>query len=278
MICNDPLYGIFEIPASLAEIVNSKAFQRLKRLHQGGAIYLIDRRINHTRFEHSLGVMYLVRFFGGSTIEQIAALLHDISHTAFSHVVDKVFDKPGEDYHEEILASVVGRSDIPAILHRQGYSENMIFNEDHTLLEQPYPFLCADRLDYTLRDLFTAGLLERREALDYLGQLTVTGGRITYKSAAAENWFKNKFQILNEEYFRKPEYLYVNDGFAAILKYALKKGILTENDLLTDDHTVIEMLKDNISCDSKLNDLQSLKDFSEFNHTKVAAELKKRAI
>ena len=44
-----------------------------------------------TRYEHSVGVMLLARRVGGGLREQVAALLHDVSHTAFSHVIDHVF-------------------------------------------------------------------------------------------------------------------------------------------------------------------------------------------
>ena len=36
--------------------------------------------------------MLLIKKLGGSVEEQIAGLLHDVSHTAFSHVIDYVFD------------------------------------------------------------------------------------------------------------------------------------------------------------------------------------------
>lgn len=50
----------------------------------------MNKEWNVTRFDHSVGVMLLVKKLGGSVEEQIAGLLHDVSHTAFSHVVDYV--------------------------------------------------------------------------------------------------------------------------------------------------------------------------------------------
>lgn len=276
MIYEDPLYGAIEILPPLEEVFYSDAMQRLGRVHQAGAIYLIDPHIKHTRLEHSVGVMYLVRLFGGSLSEQIAALLHDVSHTAFSHVVDQVFEKAGEDYHEEIWDSVIARSAIPAILRSQGYELEAIVDAEHSLLEQSYPYLCADRLDYCLRDLFTAGWLTREEALAYLKQLTVREGRIGYSTASAESWFKAKFQLLNEQYFRKAEYLYVNHGFSAILKYALAQGILSEEDLLTDDHAVMETLHRDQHGSAMIMDLQQMKGFAAFDQAKAASGLKER--
>lgn len=63
------------------------------------------------RYDHSVGVMLLIRMLGGTLEEQIAGLLHDVSHTAFSHVADYVFENRDEDYHEIIFRSVVESSE-----------------------------------------------------------------------------------------------------------------------------------------------------------------------
>ncbi|MGL5642811.1 MAG: HD domain-containing protein, partial [Paraclostridium sp.] len=86
----DYIYGEFELEDVLIELINCDAVQRLKYIHQVGATYLIKEELNVNRLEHSIGVMLLIRMLGGSLKEQIAGLLHDISHTAFSHVIDFV--------------------------------------------------------------------------------------------------------------------------------------------------------------------------------------------
>lgn len=90
MIISDVLYGEFEVDQVVEELILSKSVQRLKGIHQTGASYLVNKEWNVTRFDHSVGVMLLVKKLGGSVEEQIAGLLHDVSHTAFSHVVDYV--------------------------------------------------------------------------------------------------------------------------------------------------------------------------------------------
>lgn len=81
----DMLYGSVEVEPVLRDLVNSRLLQRLKGIHQAGAAYLVWPKWNVTRFEHSIGVMLLIRRLGGSLEEQAAGLLHDVSHTAFSH-------------------------------------------------------------------------------------------------------------------------------------------------------------------------------------------------
>jgi len=76
----------------LTELLQSKALQRLKHVAMGEITSTLGVLETSSRFEHSVGVMCLVRSLGGSLQEQAAALLHDVSHTAFSHVIDLVFE------------------------------------------------------------------------------------------------------------------------------------------------------------------------------------------
>ena len=103
MIFEEPVYGPSTITSPvLLDIMNSKAMQRLHGVLQHGVSALVGVTRETSRFEHSVGVMLLVRRLGATLEEQIAALLHDVSHTAFSHVIDYVFDEHvTQGYHEE---------------------------------------------------------------------------------------------------------------------------------------------------------------------------------
>lgn len=103
MKINDRLYGEADLEPVLTDLIHSKAVQRLNGIHQGGACFLVNPAWNISRCEHSIGVMLLIRRLGGSLEEQIAGLLHDVSHTAFSHVADDVFNMENEDYHEQMF-------------------------------------------------------------------------------------------------------------------------------------------------------------------------------
>ena len=144
----------------LLDLLDSQAVQRLQGVLQHGISGLIGITAPVSRYEHSLGVMLLVRRLGAPLQEQIAALLHDVSHTAFSHVIDYVVDNhDGQSYHEEVKADYVARTDLPAVLARHGYDWHAFLDEEaYPLLEQPAPALCADRLDYFLRDALDLGL------------------------------------------------------------------------------------------------------------------------
>ena len=88
---NDELYGEYYVDDVIYEIINTKIFKRLKNIYQSGGGYLVNGLWNVNRHEHSIGTMILSLKFNGNIEEQIKALLHDISHTAFSHVIDYIF-------------------------------------------------------------------------------------------------------------------------------------------------------------------------------------------
>ncbi|AYL96597.1 HD domain-containing protein [Mucilaginibacter celer] len=278
MKLSDILYGEFEIEPVLTHLLNSTPVQRLKKVHQGGAIFLVDPAINHTRYEHSVGVMYLVKKLGGSMEEQIAALLHDVSHTAFSHVADYIFENINEDYHEGIYQDVIMQSEIPGILKKHGFCYDILFREDYNILEQPLPGLCADRVDYTLRDLFHAGLIGIKDVHHFLTQLVLQDGKMALRSVEAAEWIRDKFTELNNDYFKKPEHVYANIKLAGLLKNALEKGIIKKSDLLKDDFEVLARLKTDPDSNRKLEDIKSMARFKQFAVAGATQRFKRREL
>ncbi len=98
--------------------------------------------------------MFLLKKYDASLEEQIAGLLHDVPHTAFSHVVDFVFGTgKHQGYHERFMKQVIYDSEIPSILEEHGIDVEEVLDESNfKLLERGVPDLCADRIDYFLRD------------------------------------------------------------------------------------------------------------------------------
>jgi len=273
----DPLYDNIEVDGVFHDLVLSAPFQRLKEIHQGGAIYLVNPLLNHTRFDHSLGVYWLVTRFGGSIRERVAALLHDLSHTAFSHVIDAVLDHQDEDYHETIFQEVINGSNIPSILARYDLSDALNSFDNCTLLEQPLPAISADRLDYTLRDLFQADLIARQEVKDFLADLAVKDGRFVIATAGSAQWFSQQYKRLNEDYFKRPEHLFANQQLAGIIKKAIADGKLSTTELMSTDADVIRKL--NVGgYQEELTALQNLEGFDAFDFRNAAQKLKLRII
>lgn len=61
MIIKDILYGEFQVEDIFEILINTKEIQRLKKIHQGGASFLVNPKLNITRYDHSIGTMLLIR-------------------------------------------------------------------------------------------------------------------------------------------------------------------------------------------------------------------------
>lgn len=274
---SDVLYGDFEIDGVINELIQSTPFQRLKGIHQGGALFLVDPTQQQTRFEHSIGVYWLVNHFEGNLEERVAALLHDVSHTAFSHVGDYVFDHSDEDYHESIFQEIINHPEIQIILSNHHLSHVFDSFDSYTLLERSLPDICADRIDYTLRDLYHSGRISREEINEFIADIKVEKGKLILSTPESASWFSLKYAELNESYFRRPEYLYANHRFTELLKNAIADGKLKTEDLMNTDQEVISKLELSGFKDELLK-ISQLEDFDKFQIEKAAAKIKKREV
>jgi HD superfamily phosphohydrolase len=242
----DPVYGVHTVQEPvLQELLGSSALTRLRGVHQAGAGFLVRAGRDVSRYQHSVGVMLLIRQLGGSLEEQAAGLVHDVSHTAFSHLVDHVFDRRAEDYHEQHFARLVRESDIPRILSEHNLDTEAILDIDRwTLLEQPAPMLSADRIDYTLRDLTSLSRIETEEARKFVRNLTVVEGRIAARSLACGQWFARQYAVEVNDLFMDPRELYANARLGDAIRTALDAGVLEEKDLFGEDASIIARLRD----------------------------------
>lgn len=180
-------YGTIEVEeAILIELIHSPAFERLKHLHQYGVSYYTKTcQEEYTRHAHSLGVFALLREKNASLEEQIAGLLHDVSHTAFSHVGDWVYGMPQQesDYQSTIHNTYLAQSGIEQILKRHNYTVEQIspYRNEFQMLEQPLPNLCADRIDYNIQGAYFQHFLTYEEAMRLFRDLTFELGKWTIK-------------------------------------------------------------------------------------------------
>ncbi len=239
MLISDHVYGEFEITEPvLVELIESEAVQRLKGISQFGLPdYLFDRD-GFSRYDHCVGVMLLLRRFGASVEEQVAGLLHDVSHTAFSHVIDFVVDsEKNEDFQDRNHEAFILRTDIPAILKRNGMTVEQVTDyHQYTLLEQDTPALCADRLDYTLRELSDS--ISHR----CVAGLAVHDERFVFSSIDAALLFGHEYLRLQSERWGGYEVGTRYDVLSRVLKQALRINIITMNDFWQDDAFVLAKL------------------------------------
>jgi len=205
----DIIYGFITYDDWEREIINHPVFQRLRRIKQLSLTDMIYPGANHTRFEHSLGVMHLSTLFYDSIIKKreqflkevlnfddagfkrdkkiirLAALLHDIGHSPFSHAGEELMPyvpqgnskyKEGADKrfsHEDYSIAIIKTFFKDIIENHKGNDNYGIRVEDVTALlgdETVKPKrshvwkniissqLDADRADYLLRDSLHLGI------------------------------------------------------------------------------------------------------------------------
>ncbi len=244
MLIKDKVYGVEEIKEQvISELINSPTLQRLKEISQQGMPREYYHREVFSRFDHSIGVMILLRRFGADLNEQIAGLLHDISHTAFSHVIDWVIGDPSkEDHQDNIFFEILEKSEIPSILEKYGLDIKELANlESFTLLEKEAPSLCADRVDYSLRELVGLGLVDDVKLL--VDNLTSIDGQIAFKTKESAEKFGRNYAKLQREHWAGNEAKARYHILAEILKVALNENHITLKDFHKTDNEIIDILK-----------------------------------
>jgi HD superfamily phosphohydrolase len=174
-IIQDPVHGPIRIDGVVEKLIDSVEFQRLRFIRQLGLSFLVFPGANHTRFEHSIGTMYISGQFSekiglkDSESLRISALLHDIGHLPFSHSFENFFlFKTGME-HQEVGRRIISgekpfqESSIPGILESYSLSpkeiSNMVAGKTKTatssIISGPVD---ADELDYLLRDSTFCGI------------------------------------------------------------------------------------------------------------------------
>ncbi|MCP4449699.1 MAG: HD domain-containing protein [Myxococcales bacterium] len=167
-VFRDPVHGLIEFVGEnrpLAAILDTRAFQRLRRVKQMGFAWQVYSGAEHSRFGHALGAFHVASL----VVDRLrldepvrlhvkaAALLHDVGHGPFSHTWEQVF--PTFDHEEwgarivtedEEMASVLRSLDpqLPEALgsftdktYRPTFARKLVSSQ-----------LDVDRLDYLLRD------------------------------------------------------------------------------------------------------------------------------
>jgi HD superfamily phosphohydrolase len=167
-----------------------------------------------------------------------------VPHTAFSHVVDFLFPNQEHTFHEAHRESVIASSDLPEILNRHGLDWRTVSDaEQFSLLEQPLPDLCADRLDYFLRDGLALGLVSSTEAAQLLAHLYVREGRIVVDGIEVARWLGDRFMAIDDAVWCSVQEIGWYVAMARALGAAIEAGVLTESDLWGTDEAVLQRLR-----------------------------------
>ncbi len=158
----------------MVELIDSAEFQRLRRIKQLGLAMFTYQGAEHSRFTHSIGVMHLMtralNLLGARhniseearLVGRAGALLHDLGHGPFSHVIEKVFHFHHEDWSRRIILDE--STEVNRVLSR--FDSRLpewlasLFNHDYTpgfISQLVSSQLDCDRMDYLLRDSLMTG-------------------------------------------------------------------------------------------------------------------------
>jgi len=254
---NDRVYGEFEIRKPVVlEILKTPTFQRLKGIKQFAYFIPYFSGADHTRFEHSVGVYLLLRKYKASIEEQLAGLIHDVSHAVFSHVIDYVLPTGSEKEHthqDDIFEEFVRNSEIPSILKKYSFDLDFILDDKNfPLKERELPNLCADRIDYSLRDAVVCKELGREGVNYFLENLTVTDSSWVFKTFEVAKKYSELFLKINLKYYCGLPTALMFRTVGDYLKYALKKRYIEEVDLYTTDVEVLSKIATHLNGDRNL--------------------------
>ncbi|MGI8995035.1 MAG: HD domain-containing protein, partial [Pyrinomonadaceae bacterium] len=179
-IYRDPVHNIIRLRTDtdegrlMVQLIDAPEFQRLRRIKQLGLALYTYQGAEHSRFTHSLGVLHLITRVLDRLSEcyeiaeadraaaRAAALLHDVGHGSFSHVMEKALGFHHEAWtvravlSEETEINSVLRAYSPGLPRRvadiiEGKSQPAFLS--HLVSSQ----LDVDRMDYLLRDSLMTG-------------------------------------------------------------------------------------------------------------------------
>jgi HD superfamily phosphohydrolase len=201
-VFRDPVHGdiAYERGAFqdlIRSVIDTEAFQRLRSIRQNGVLNLVFHGAEHSRFTHSMGVAWVARQMfdavtRNSSIEStnaeresviLAALLHDVGHGPFSHLLEEILGKK-TFHHEHLTVRLISDPESPICSVLKNYRADLPsaivpFIDKHKRTEQLWYYelvssqLDADRLDYLARDGYMAGVqshqFDSRRLISFLG-------------------------------------------------------------------------------------------------------------
>ena len=195
----DPVHGIIRFDRNdethrlLLDIINSRSFQRLRRIRQMGMAEFVFPGATHSRFVHSLGATHLMiqwidhqnhgkqgRDLLSSPYEDtgiplerlllVAILTHDIGHTPLSHTLEDILELEAQNLlHDQYWNAKILKEDKDLCAIWQKYNPGLPDavisfmgqkpgHEKHFLAQLVSSQLDMDRLDYLQRDSHFLGV------------------------------------------------------------------------------------------------------------------------
>ncbi len=278
----DPIHDFIRVYDHELKIIDNPIFQRLRRIRQLSGAHLTYPAAQHTRFEHSLGVMHIASQAGKSLNEKeilksddidllrLAGLLHDIGHGPFSHLFEEVIQQK-KFSHEDFGKEIILKSEIGDILSKNGYDKKLVtkiaFGDSKLqyMNEIISGALSADMMDYLLRDGYFTGAEHAQIDHKRITQsLDVHKKKLALERSALysfESMMHSRYQMFKAVYFHKTvrsaevmllEALRLSDDEFGFTSFNIKEFVK-----LTDEYVLSTLIS------SKSSKLKRARQFAE---------------
>ena len=249
----DSIHGDLDLTDFELKILDTVEMQRLRRIKQLGFTNLVYPGANHTRFEHSIGTLFLANKIGtqleldNEIIEllRVCGLLHDIGHAPFSHVSERALKHD----HETVTKEIIRDSTITDIINDKFDTKliTSIIDGDTKYGKIISGALDVDRMDYLMRDSYYTGVaygIIDTERLIY--SLTYEGDDLVLSDKgvqAAESTLLARYFMYPTVYQHHTTRI-VNSMFRVSLKRLLEDKVVTEEQLrYIDDGDLINITR-----------------------------------
>ncbi|HXF43298.1 MAG TPA: HD domain-containing protein, partial [Pyrinomonadaceae bacterium] len=250
----DAVHNLIRIPTDneagklLARLIDSPEVQRLRRIRQLGLAYFAYQSAEHSRFTHSLGAYHFAtriieRLSKRHQIDEeqalsvrVAALLHDVGHGPFSHVMESIIGFHHEDYTVSAILdnqTVIGRllSGFSATL--QSSAAEIIRGKwkPRALAQLVSSQLDVDRMDYLLRDSIMTGVkyglydvewIIRSLEIDTENDFLFVQNRGLF---AVEDYLQARYYMFRQVYFHR-----TLRAAECVLRSMIKRAVLLKNE------------------------------------------------
>ena len=263
----DPIHDFVRVNSNELKIIDTPIFQRLRRIRQLSGAHLIYPGAQHTRFEHSLGVMHIASMAGHALDEKgivssdniqnlrFAGLLHDIGHGPFSHLFEELLQKRKMS-HEDIGRDIILKTQIGDLISANGFNKKFI--TELAFGDSKFQFmneiisgaLSADIMDYLLRDGYFTGAEHAKidhNRLTY--SLDVYKNKLALEKSALVNFetmMISRYQMFKAVYFHKTvragEVMLLESMYLAEEELGLSSISLNEYLKLTDEVILSKLL------------------------------------
>ncbi|MGX7091868.1 HD domain-containing protein [Hutsoniella sourekii] len=248
-VFRDPVHDYIHIrDRIIIELIDTREFQRLRRIKQLGTTSYTFHGAEHSRFNHSLGVYEITRRIINNFVRNYptqeagdglwddserlialcAALLHDIGHGPFSHTFESIFNTDHEALTQAIITSP--ETEVNRVLCQMGedFPDKVASVINKTYSNQQVVQLIssqidADRMDYLLRDAYYAGVSYGTYDLTRIIRvIRPYKGRIIFDYSgmhAIEDYIVSRYQMYMQVYFHP-----VSRGMEEVLRSLMKRG------------------------------------------------------